>query len=222
MLAQLVPRPNLRQPRKVACLQPQRLARLLQQGRVGQLLRRPTCHAAVQVARAQLLVDLVPLNLKGGDTWNQVINIAHAGDERSQRSLPLLEVEQSPPRPRPHRPPFLHPIALAVEHILHLSQNHQLGQRHHVGQAQRRIDQRRHVEFITLRLLMQAGVHGRVRLLQATHTHRPAAAQKRIIGADVQFNFFAVGNWNRAIHAGFPSSASGQTWLPRATAMHSK
>ena len=67
-------------------------------------------------------------------------------------------------------------------------------------QPQCRIDQRRDVDSRAIGLLMQAGIHRFVGLFQAADADRRTAPQKRVIGADVEFDLFVMDHRHGANH----------------------
>ncbi len=176
---QLPVRPHLSKLAKILRVQSQRAPHMLEQvhGSIT-IATLGRAQANAHIAVVQFLVDLVPLDLKGSQGRDEVIDIAHAGHERGQESGFFLEVELASARPRPHRAPGVDIVPLAMENILHLPHDKQFDPRQAVRQTKSCIDQRRDIQIRVGGVVMKIGLHGCVRVFQTTHPNRTAAAQE--------------------------------------------
>ena len=111
-------------------------------------------------------MQLVPLDLKRRQAGDQIVDIGDAGDERGDRVSPV-ELHPPPPCGRIHaRPARQIAQPAAPKHILRLAQDHPPHVVDAIGQAQRRVEERRCVELRRLGAQVQAGAHPLMRLLQ--------------------------------------------------------
>ena len=155
------------------------------------------------------MVELVPFDLQGNHTGNQVINIANTGNVGRQDPFVGLIEKFATTGARPDWSPSLWCITLTLKDIIHLAEDDEARIKDALGQTQCRVDQRRCVDPGTLGLLMQARIHRGVGLFQAANADRFTAAQQGVVGANIEFNLFVVYNWHCPNHTpSFPSICS--------------
>ena len=194
------------------------------------LLQRLLLHTAQRLALHVMLLDglqehritqahvhLVPFDLEGGQDGNQVVNVRDAGDEAGQGLIVVIE-HAPPPRRRAHQAPGLdRAITTAGEDFFRLAEEHVAHVHDLRRQAQPGVEKRRDVWLQVSRFEMQAGIHADVRLFQGAHADGAAAAQQRIVGAQIKLDAFTRGKWHCAIHAVNPFFRPRGLWRLRGT-----
>ena len=182
-----LPGPELIEPGKVIRAQAQNRANFIQHLQRNISVVSPgKGQTATNISAVELLVQLVPFDLIGGQARNKIVDIADAGDKCSQIRLLRFIIKFATSGPSPHRLPGRHvAIAFAQKDILHLPHDHQLRIVNAIRQAQGRIDERGDVQLRAIGVIVKAGFHGHVGVFQTSHPHRRAATQERIISADV-------------------------------------
>ena len=175
-------------------LQPQRLGQLPVIGGLAAHQARP------QLALDEGRVHLVPLDLVGRDHRDQVVDVRRARDVDGYRAAPV-RAQEAASAARAQRGPARHPIAEGLEGLVGLAQHHALDGRHALGQPGCGVAERGDVRLRVPRAGVQAGVAERVRLLEGAHAHLAAAAQERVVRADVELDLVAAGVGLLALHA---------------------
>jgi hypothetical protein len=149
--------------------------------------------------REQPLSQLVPLELVGGHDRDQVVDVRGRRDERCQGRL-AIPAKWAPATARADDLPALDRQPGGPELLRALPEDDAPDPGHAVGQATRRVGERREIRPLILGTEVQARAREQVRFFERTHADVAARTEQRVVGTDIEIDLVARGAWRLAIH----------------------